>query len=61
MFHHIKKDNRKSQAALVRLKCGFKENANHTAAIYILAAGQVVSAYGDIGPITIQAQEYPLL
>jgi putative transposase len=59
--HHSEKDNRKSQTAFVCLKCGFKENADDTAAINILAAGQAVSACGDIGPVTGQAQESPLL
>jgi putative transposase len=44
LCNHTEKDNRKTQAVFVCVKCGFKENADYTAAINILAAGQAVSA-----------------
>ena len=52
LCNHTEKDNRKTQAVFVCVKCSFKENADYTAAINILAAGQAVSACGDIRPVT---------
>ncbi len=52
LCNHTQRDNRKTQAAFACVKCGFKENADYTAAINILAAGQAVSACGDIRPVT---------
>ena len=43
---HISKDNRKSQAKFKCMACGFEANADHNAALNILAAGHAVSACG---------------
>ena len=44
---HISKDNRKSQAKFKCMGCGFETNADHNAALNILAAGHAVSACGE--------------
>jgi transposase len=61
LCQHTEANNRKTQAAFACLKCGYKDNTDHAAAINILAAGQAVSACGDIGPVAVQAQESFLL
>ena len=43
---HISKDNRKTQAKFKCMACGFEANADHNAALNILAAGHAVSACG---------------
>ncbi|MBD5607681.1 MAG: IS200/IS605 family element transposase accessory protein TnpB, partial [Desulfovibrio sp.] len=43
---HISKENRKTQAKFKCMACGFEANADHNAALNILAAGHVVSACG---------------
>lgn len=43
----ISKDNRKSQASFKCMACGFECNADHNAALNILAAGQAVIACGE--------------
>jgi hypothetical protein len=35
---------------------GYKDNADDTVAINLLAAGQAVSACGDMGPVAEKAQ-----
>jgi putative transposase len=43
----ISKDNRKRQASFKCIACGFEFNADHNAALNILAAGHAVSACGE--------------
>ncbi|MDR2385573.1 MAG: transposase [Tannerella sp.] len=46
---HVAKENRESQAKFKCCNCGFEINADHNAAINILAAGHAVKACGEIG------------
>ena len=41
---HVSADNRKTQARLICVECGYENNADHVGAINILAAGHAVSA-----------------
>jgi putative transposase len=43
---HVSKENRVSQAKFICVACGHTANADHNAALNILAAGQAVSACG---------------
>lgn len=45
----VSSDNRKSQTVFRCVDCGYTNNADHVAAINILAAGHAVSACGEIG------------
>lgn len=44
---YVSKDNRKMQACFKCMACGFEANADHNAALNILAAGHAVTACGS--------------
>jgi putative transposase len=46
---YVAKENRKNQANFKCCNCGFEINADHNAAINILAAGHAVRACGETG------------
>jgi putative transposase len=45
---HISKENRKTQALFECVFCGYENNADHVAALNILAAGHAVIACGGM-------------
>lgn len=51
----VNKDNRKTQAEFKCIACGFECNADHNAALNILAAGQAVTACGE-APCLVEAE-----
>lgn len=59
---HVAKENRKSQAAFLCVSCGHEAHADVGAAINILAAGQAVTARGDLplgGPVKREPHSVP--
>ncbi|MGO9612095.1 MAG: RNA-guided endonuclease InsQ/TnpB family protein [Dissulfurispiraceae bacterium] len=52
-------DNRKSQAVFRCINCGYTANADHVAAINILAAGHAVLARGECGPQSASVKREP--
>jgi putative transposase len=59
---YVAKENRKSQAKFKCCNCSFEINADHNAAINILAAGHAVKACGEIGSARLrEAGTLPIL
>jgi putative transposase len=56
-FVHV--DNRKSQAVFRCINCGYTANADHVAAINILAAGHAVLACGENGSQSASVKREP--
>jgi putative transposase len=54
---HVAKENRKIQANCKCCNCSFEANADHNAAINILAAGHAVRACGEIGTSRLREAE----